>query len=84
MFESFANYREANATFNAALIDWTRRVAGAVVEAYDFSGFATVVDVGGHGALRTEILWGNQRAQGIPFDLPRVVADAGAFRQASR
>jgi len=65
-FEYFGTHPEANAVFNAAMIDWTKRVAGAVVGAYDFSGFGTVVDVGGgHGALLTEILRSHRKARGI-------------------
>ncbi len=83
-FEYFGTHPEANAVFNAAMIDWTKRVAGAVVGASDFSGLGTVVDVGGgHGALLTEILRSHRKARGILFDQPHVVADAGAFLQTS-
>jgi hypothetical protein len=84
VFEYFESNPAASAVFNAAMIDWTRRVAGAVAEAYDFSGFGTVVDVGGgHGALLTEILRSTEKTRGILFDLPHVVAGADAFLQAS-
>ena len=83
VFEYFATHPSANATFNAAMVDWTKRVASAVVAAYDFSGFDTVVDVGGgFGALLSEILRSNPRARGILFDQPHVVADAEAFLRA--
>jgi hypothetical protein len=52
-------------------------VAPAVAEAYDFSKFGTVVDVGGgHGALLLAILKANPKAKGIVFDAPQVVAGA--------
>ena len=49
----------------------------AVLEAYDFSGIQTLVDVaGGHGRLLTAILDANPAVHGILFDLPHVVEGA--------
>jgi hypothetical protein len=80
VFEYFASHPAANAVFNAAMVDWTKRVASAVIAAYDFSGFDTVVDVGGgYGTLLTEILRANPTTRGILFDQPHVVADADSF-----
>jgi O-methyltransferase domain/Dimerisation domain len=80
VFEYFASHPSANAVFNAAMVDWTKRVASAVVAAYDFSSFDTVIDVGGgYGALLTEILRSNPGTRGILFDQPHVVADAASF-----
>src|SRR5262245_51741152 len=46
----------------------------ATIEAYDFGGFETVVDVGGgNGSALIEILRAAPRARGIVFDLPGVV-----------
>ncbi|WP_307937221.1 methyltransferase [Salinispora arenicola] len=42
---------------------------------YDFSGFGTVVDVGGgHGMLVRSILRANPGVRGTVYDLPHVVA----------
>jgi len=54
--------------------------AGALAsKVYDFSGFKTVVDVGGgHGLLTSQILRIVPTAKGIVFDLPHVVQTAEA------
>ena len=60
-----------------AMTGWTTQLAGAVVDAYDFSPFGTVVDVGGgYGTLLAAILRRHPGAQGILFDQPHVVAGA--------
>ena len=49
----------------------------AVAAAYDFSQFATIVDVGGAtGHLLTTILQKHARPRGVLFDLPHVVREA--------
>ena len=63
--------------FNEAMTGWTTQLAGAVVDAYDFSPFETIVDVGGgYGTLLAAILRRNPAARGILFDQPHVVAAA--------
>jgi len=53
-------------------------VAG-VVTAYDFSGFAIIGDIGGgRGHLLRAVLEATPNAKGVLFDLPHVVAPAGA------
>ena len=47
VFEYFAKNTEASAVFNEAMTGLTAQLAGAVVDAYDFSPFGTVIDVGG-------------------------------------
>jgi hypothetical protein len=48
------------------------------MDAYDFSPFQTIVDVGGsYGTLLAAILRSNPAARGILFDQPHVVAAAG-------
>jgi 2-polyprenyl-3-methyl-5-hydroxy-6-metoxy-1,4-benzoquinol methylase len=64
-----------NAIFNdnMAALSWS--VAGAVAEAYDFSGLHSVVDVGGgQGALLEAVLTRHEHLTGTVFDLPHVVA----------
>src|SRR4051794_2120725 len=46
-FAYLAGHPEADRVFNAAMTGWTGRLAEAVADAYDFSPFGTVVDVGG-------------------------------------
>ena len=50
---------------------------GPVIAAYDFSQYATIVDVGGgHGRLLSAILEATPAANGVLYDLPEVVAGA--------
>jgi hypothetical protein len=52
----------------------------AVAEAYDFSGFGTVVDVGGStGNMLVHILGRHPGPRGVLFDLPVTLAEAPAF-----
>jgi hypothetical protein len=72
-FEYMADHPEQAANFDAAMADFTKRIALAVVAAYDFSAFRRVVDVGGgNGALLAGILGANPTLTGIVFDLPNV------------
>lgn len=61
--------------FLASMADRSAREAGAVVEAYDFSRFGSVVDVGGGtGVLLRRIRECAPRAELVLFDRPEVVA----------
>jgi hypothetical protein len=76
-FEYLAQHPEADRVFNEAMTGWTHQLVGAVVDAYDFSPFKTVVDVGGgYGALLAAILRSNPSTRGILFEQPHVVASA--------
>ena len=62
----------------------SRVQVGAVLAAYDFGRFATVVDVaGGHGALLAAILAKHPGVRGVLFDQPHVVAGAGEVLRAA-
>jgi O-methyltransferase/methyltransferase family protein len=53
-------------------------LARAVLDAYDFSAFASILDVGGgNGMLIASILAKYQDAQGVIFDLPEAVSETG-------
>jgi hypothetical protein len=68
---------DAAATFNDHQTSMTRQDAAAVVDAYDFTGCSTVVDVGGgHGALAAAILKGSPQTTVVLFDRPAVVEGA--------
>lgn len=83
-FDYLAQHPEANAAFNRSMSENSRRVAAAVVAAYDFGGAGTVVDVGGgHGKLLSTILQAHLALRGILFDLPHVVAGAQAEQEAA-
>ena len=79
MMARFAEHPDEAALFSQAMVDKSAAVVPAVVEAYDFSTFATVVDVGGGtGRLLSAILEHNTATTGVLFELPHVVADASA------
>jgi O-methyltransferase domain len=51
----------------------------AVIGAYDFSAYRTIVDVGGgHGLMLAAILSAHPGMRGTPFDQPAIVARAKA------
>lgn len=63
--------------FNAAMTSFSAGIAHAVTEAYDFSSFQHVIDIGGgHGYFLKTILEGAPQAKGTLFDLPGVVEGA--------
>jgi len=79
-FGYLAEHPEADRVFNEAQAGYTKEVAGAVVDAYDFTPFATVVDVGaGYGPMLLKLLGRYPHLRGILFDQPHV-ADAALAR----
>ena len=81
-WEHQAQHPELAALFNEFMSRLTTLQQTAIVSAYDFSRFGTVVDVGGgHGELLGAILRANPSTRGILFDQPDVVAGAGGIRE---
>jgi O-methyltransferase len=81
-FEWLAEHPKEAAIFNAAMADVTHLVARAASGAYDFSGFKVIMDVGGgNGTFLASILRSAPLAEGILFDLPAGVREAGAILQ---
>lgn len=79
-----ARHAEAGAAFDRAMTGITRLGVEAVLAAYDFSRFKTIVDVaGGHGSLLAAILAQHTDARGVLFDQPHVVAGAAELLQAA-
>lgn len=73
-FTYLTDHPESEQVFNQAMTGWTNQLVGGVVDAYDFSGFETVVDVGGgYGALLAAVLQRHPDMQGVLFDRPQVV-----------
>jgi hypothetical protein len=63
--------------FDGAMTGNSRAEAQAILEAYDFSRFGRVVDVGGgQGLLLKAILMACPATHGILFDQPQVIASA--------
>jgi hypothetical protein len=84
--ESFFDYLGQHpndaAIFNAAMTNGSRLDVPAMLNAYDFSGFAKIVDVGGgHGALLRAILERYPTVKGVLCDLPSVVAEANEIKR---
>jgi hypothetical protein len=70
---------EIAATFDTAMATFAPQTAAAVAAAYDFSRFASLVDVGGgNGALLRGILSANPRLRGVLFEQPQVAERARA------
>jgi len=77
VFKYFDSHPEAARVFNHAMTELSSNVHIAVVDAYDFTPFETIVDIGGgHGALLSAILRANPKLRGVLFDQPAVVEGA--------
>ncbi len=86
--KSFYDYLSADETraerFDSSLAAVSRDWAPAVFEAYDFSKFGTVADIGGgRGTFLTTLLRAYPTMKGVLFDMPQVVEHAGKFLQAT-
>jgi O-methyltransferase domain len=77
--EYWNHHPEERETFNEAMVSIVRQVVDAVVRAYDFSRFQTLVDVGGgYGALLSAILTRTPQLQAVLFDRPEMIPGAWA------
>ena len=77
VFEYFEKNPEAANIFNRAMSSFSGLATKAVIEAYDFSGIETLIDIaGGHGRLLTGVLEAYPSMRGVLFDLPHVIAGA--------
>lgn len=84
IYQYFAQHPDDAAVFNEAMIAMTTQVAAAVVAAYDFSRFRTLVDVGGgHGTLTTAVLCATPALKGAVFDVPKVADGARTYLEAA-
>jgi len=79
MFEYLDTDPELAQVFNDAMTGASAIAIESAVPAYDFGSSKLIVDVGGgHGALLAAVLRQAPGARGVLFDLPQVVAGAGA------
>ena len=70
-FDWLAEHPSDAALFQAAMMSLSQGDNAAVAEAYDFTSYRRVVDVGGgHGQLLSEILSRNAQLSGVLFDRP--------------
>lgn len=71
LFDFLAQHPEHSERFNEAMVGMHGGLGPAVAQAYDFSKFSTLVDVGGgKGALLANLLRANASLGGVLFDLP--------------
>lgn len=77
VWKYFSQNPEEAAVFNNSMSAMTAVTNEAIIKHYDFSGFKTLVDVGGgHGGLMTGILKANPNLSGVLFDSPEVMEGA--------
>jgi O-methyltransferase domain len=77
VFDYYRQHPEDARIFDEAMTSLSWAEAHAVVRAYDFARFRTLVDVGGgHGTLLMTILHAHPQLHGILFDQPQVVEGA--------
>lgn len=78
IFEFLPTDPRESEVFNRAMVSFSAQVIPAVLEAYDFSGIGTLVDVaGGHGSVLCAILAKVPQMRGILADLDHVLKGAG-------
>ncbi len=76
-FEYFGQNPEYSRVFNDAMTALSTPVAGAAIEAYDFSQYGLIVDVaGGHGEVLISILGACPDVRGILAEVAHVVEGA--------
>jgi hypothetical protein len=79
VYQYLADHPAAAAVFNRFMATQSNLHNAAIVDAYDFSGIRTLVDVGGgHGATLAAVLHRYPSVKGILFDLPEVIATSRA------
>lgn len=77
IFEYLSRNPEKGRIFDAAMTSIHGTETAAIIDAYDFSGIETLMDVGGGNAsVLIEVLRRNPKLQGVLFDLPAVVERA--------
>lgn len=73
-FEYLTKNPDEGKIFDRMMTDIHGDESAPMVEAYDFSDYDTVVDIGGgNGELITSILNKNSKVRGVLFDLPDVI-----------
>ena len=79
-FETMARDPQQMAMFHQSMADQTGPMAAALLGAYDFRKFGTLMDVGGsYGALLAAILKAHPDLTGRVFDLPGLAEASSAY-----
>ena len=83
-FDYYAEHKDEGEQFGRAMANVSGFASKAVLEAYDFGGLKTIMDVGGgNGSMVRAILEKYPEARGIVADLPYIAAQANdAIREA--
>jgi SAM-dependent methyltransferase len=77
MFAYLADHPGTAEQFNRIMSDRTRLLLGPVLDAYDWSGIRTIVDIGGgNGQFLAILLSRNPGIRGVLFDLPSGLSGA--------
>ena len=77
VFDYLAKHADESAVFNEGMTGFFGAEAAAIIQAYDFSRFKSIIDIGGgHGHLLASILRKHAGLKGCVFDAPHVVAGA--------
>jgi SAM-dependent methyltransferase len=83
IFDYLAQHPQQAAEFSEAMVGIHGAEPPAVADAYDFSAFGSIVDVGGAtGNMLAHILARHPQPKGILFDRPHVVTEAPALLRA--
>jgi SAM-dependent methyltransferase len=83
-FEYYTKHRDEGEQFGKAMENVSGFAAQAVLEAYDFSGVKTIMDVGGgNGSLALLVLSKHPEMKGKVFDLPYIEPQAKLGIQAA-
>jgi hypothetical protein len=78
LFEFLSEHPEQAAIFDKAMVNVHGRETSAILDAYDFSAFSSVADIGGgNGSNLTGLLQRHPKLHGTLFDLPGVIGRAG-------
>jgi C-methyltransferase len=81
-FDYLAGEPDLGRLFDQAMTGVSELAVGPIVAGYDFSGYSTIVDVGGgHGRLLAAVLAATPAARGVLYDQLHVVADAPTLLQ---
>jgi hypothetical protein len=76
----FGSMKELGHTFNKAMSSFSQQTVPAILEAYDFSGAATIADIaGGYGHVLGAVLQKYPEAKGVLFEVPQVLDGAPAM-----
>ncbi len=79
-FDYMARHADKAKVFDDAMVSLSAAVNAALVKGYDFSPFASIIDIaGGYGSTLCTILRANPGLRGILFDMPHVIEGARAY-----